>query len=81
MSLISFLMSSTLPATISEPNPPLRLGHRNASVAPPNWAPNTSSDTISELRKKSRREIDLTGLLGELDLAVGRLACLPVARG
>ena len=49
-------------------------------MAPPNWAPNTSSDTISELRKKSRRETDLTGLLGELDLAVGRLACLRGSR-
>src|SRR5215211_1890573 len=52
-------ISSSLPALISDPNPPRRFGHRKAIVAPPNSAVNTSSEATSERRKNSRR---LTGL-------------------
>jgi hypothetical protein len=54
------LISARSPASISAPNPPFRLGHRNAIDAPPNCAPKTRSDEINDLRKKSRRETAVT---------------------
>ena len=49
---------------ITEPKPPFRFGHRNARRAPPNSALKTSSDVISDPRKKSRRETDFTDEAG-----------------
>ena len=68
-------MSSSLPALITEPKPPRRFGHRNAIVAPPNSALNTSTDTTSERRKNSRR---LTGL-GAGGAGSPRMAALAAA--
>src|SRR6266511_473165 len=39
---------------MTDPNPPVRFGHRNASVAPPNCAANTPSEASRPPRKKSR---------------------------
>src|SRR5712691_10384432 len=43
----------------------LRLGQRNARLAPPNWAMNTTNDEIRPPRKKSRREMTLLVLGSE----------------
>src|SRR5881397_3749617 len=58
------LMSASLPAVITEPNPPFRLGHRNASVAPPNSAAKTPRDDRSDRRKNSRRVTGFGALAG-----------------
>src|SRR5437762_13651763 len=57
-------MSETFPASIVDPNPPFRFGHRNASDAPPNSAPNTSIEATRERRKNSRRVTAGGGFFG-----------------
>src|SRR5437763_16575507 len=57
-------MSETFPASIVDPNPPFRFGHRNASDAPPNSAPNTSIEATKERRKNSRRVTAGGGFFG-----------------
>src|SRR5436305_547126 len=57
-------MLETFPASIVDPNPPFRFGHRNASDAPPNSAPNTSIEATKERRKNSRRVTAGGGFFG-----------------
>src|SRR6266511_5227837 len=70
-------------SVMTDPNPPVRFGHRNASVAPPNCAANTPSEASSPPRKKSRldRTVFVLGGEGAAGAAPGAPAGTAVTAG